>query len=88
MSDEANNLDLGGAENIGEFIEERIAPLLGEVFDGFVLAGIGVDGKCRAMFFGGTEEGRKAPELHDVLRSAIIFAEGDCNTSQQSEDGQ
>lgn len=74
-------------DRISSFVEGRIAPLLGELFDGYVIAGVGVDGSSRVMFFGGTDEGRKAPELREVLHSAICFAEGDSNSSHQPGGG-
>lgn len=70
-------------QTVIRFMEERVAPLLGEVFNGFVIAGIGVDGESRLMFFGRMSNGETAPALHSVLRSAIEFVEEHRNSSQQ-----
>lgn len=70
-------------QTVIRFMEERVAPLLGEVFNGFVIAGIGVDGNSRLMFFGRNPGGEIAHELRGVLTSAITFVEEQSNSSQQ-----
>lgn len=83
MSDNTADQQEDDHQTVIRFMEERVAPLLGEVFNGFVIAGIGVDGESRLMFFGRMSNGEVAPELNPVLRVAIEFVEAQQNSSQQ-----
>ena len=84
MSDRPDSADDQELEQTSEFLEERVDPALGEVFDAYVLVGISTTGQAQ-LFFNEGENARYRDAIRPLLASAIAHVEAYRNSSQQEE---